>query len=133
MNDLASITLRMLFEHPLDIPLMQWGLFVLIVGFVSALVYIQMCKDHIDLRWLILERSNKPSAVKIAQLTALIVSTWGFVVLTLKGQLSEGYFVGYMVCWSGSAAVEAYYNKGSRDTRRADDAPPDEGNQNGKP
>lgn len=126
MIDLSTITLRMLFEHPLDIPLLQWALFVLIVGFILTLAYVQYKNDSLDLRWLILERPHKPSAAKLAQLTALIVSTWGFIVLTMRGQLTEMYFMGYMVAWSGSAAIEAYFNKGRTDQRK-DDAPMQEG------
>jgi hypothetical protein len=120
MNDLTTITLRMLFEHPLDIPLLQWGIFVLVVGFILTLAYVQYKDDGIDLRWLIMERPHKPSAAKIAQLTALIVSTWGFIVLTLHGQLTEMYFIGFMASWSGSAVIESYFSRGSKDQRKDD-------------
>lgn len=121
MGDLSQITLRMLLEHPLDIPLLQWGLFAVVVTIIGVLVYVQMCKDHLDLRWLILERPHKPSLPKIAQVVALVVSTWGFVVLVFKNGLTETYFVGYMVTWSGSAAYEAYINRGRRFDQRSGD------------
>jgi hypothetical protein len=119
--DVSTITLRMFLVHPLDIPLLQWGLFVLVIGVIGVLLYVQLCRDHLDLRWLILERPHKPSLSKIAQVVALVVSTWGFVVLVFRNNLTETYFIGYMVTWSGSAAYEAYINKGRSSERRRDD------------
>ena len=121
--DISTITLRVLFERPLDIPLMQWALFALVMTMVGIMVYLQTRNDPLDLRWLILDANRKPALGKIGQVVALIVSTWAYVVFTLKGTLSEFYFVSYMVAWSGSAALEHYLSKGSRETRRKTDPP----------
>lgn len=118
MNDL---TLRQVVMHPLDIPMVPFVLFFMAVMFVSTLIYMQMKHDPLDLRWLILDRPHRPSLTKIAQVVALLVSTWGFVVLTLKGTLSETYFMAYMAVWSGSAALDAYFNRGLRGSQRRTD------------
>lgn len=121
MGDVSTMTLRMLIESPLDVPLLQWALFIIVIACFMTGVYLQMRDDPIDLRWLILERTNKPSLPKIGQIVALLVSTWGFVILVMKGQLTETYFMCYMTVWSGSAALETYFNRGTRATRRSDD------------
>lgn len=48
---------------------------------------------------LFVDSDGKASSSKLAQLTALFISTWAFVHLTLKGTLSEWYFFGYMTIW----------------------------------
>jgi hypothetical protein len=130
MNDVSTITLRMFLEHPLDIPLLQWALFVIVLTFVGTCAYLQFKNDSLDLRWLIMERPHKPSLPKIGQVVALIVSTWGFVTLVMKGQLTETYFMCYMTVWSGSAALETYFNKGTRSNERSTDPAP--GSTDGK-
>lgn len=119
--DVSTITLRMLLERPLDIPVLQWALFLVISSFVVVMMYLQMRDDPLDLRWLILDRQHRPAFVKIAQIIALAVSTWAFVVFTLKGTLTETYFIAYMVTWSGSAALESYISRDARKSRRRDD------------
>lgn len=119
--DVSTITLRMLLEHPLDIPVLQWALFLVILVFVTVMMYLQMRDDPLDLRWLILDNMHKPVLVKIAQIIALSVSTWAFIVFTLKGTLTETYFIGYMAVWSGSAALDTYFSRGTRAARRSDD------------
>src|SRR5262249_20086024 len=121
-DNISTITLRTLIEHPLDIPLMQWALFVIIGFFIVMLVFIHWKKDPLDLRWLILDQQHRPVFTKIAQIIALAVSTWAFVILTIKGTLSETYFLAYMAVWSGSVALETYFNRGNRAPRRAGDA-----------
>lgn len=118
MNEL---TLRQVLLHPLDVPMIPFVLAVISVMFIIVMAYLQMKHDPLDLRWLILDRPHRPSATKIAQLIALIVSTWGFVVLTLSNTLTETYFIGYMCAWSGSAAVDAYFNRGMRGAQRSTD------------
>ena len=116
-----DLTLRQIILHPLDIPIYPLVLFALSIVFVLVLAYLQMKHDSLDLRWLILDRPHKPSLTKIAQIVALGVSTWGFVVLTLKCTLTETYFMAYMVTWSGSAALDAYFNRGQRGAQRSTD------------
>lgn len=46
--------------------------------------------------------TGKVSLFKTGQLLALLVSTWGFVVLTRADKLTEWYFAGYMLAWAGA-------------------------------
>jgi hypothetical protein len=48
------------------------------------------------------ETTGKISLFRTGQAIALLVSTWGFVVLTRSGKLSEWYFAGYMLAWAGA-------------------------------
>lgn len=46
--------------------------------------------------------TGKLSVEKIAFMTALCVSTWGFVSLTLEGKLTEWYFSAYMLAFAAT-------------------------------
>lgn len=46
--------------------------------------------------------TGRVSLFKTGQLLALLVSTWGFVVLTRADRLTEWYFAGYMLAWAGA-------------------------------
>lgn len=118
---MGELTLRQVLNNPLDVPMIPFVLFAIALLFALTLVYLQMRHDPLDLRWLILDRPHRPSLPKIAQIVALAVSTWGFVVLTLNNNLSETYFMAYMAIWSGSAALDAYFNRGFRGSQRRTD------------
>lgn len=79
---------------------------------IALLIRIQLKKDKLDFRWLILDDTTKqPSIHKIGQCLALLVSTWGFVMLTMKGTLTEFYFTGYIGVWAGSVALDKLLTK----------------------
>lgn len=48
---------------------------------------------------LFIDEDGKASTSKLAHLTALFISSWAFVHLTLKGVLTEWYFLTYMTVW----------------------------------
>lgn len=48
---------------------------------------------------LFIDEDGKASTSKLAHLTALLISSWAFVHLTLKGTLTEWYFLTYMTVW----------------------------------
>jgi hypothetical protein len=81
-----------------------WSLVILL------LVKAQSKCDNFDLRNLLLD-NGVVSLSKFAQITALMVSTWGFVYQTTHNGMTEFYFMGYMVCWSGSRLLMAYMQK----------------------
>lgn len=122
MYNVTSITLRQLLEQPLDIPLLQWAIFLIILVTVGTFIYLHTKQDSLDLRWLILDAHGRPYLPRIGQVAALIISSWGFVVLVLNGTLTETYFIGYMTVWSGNAALESYFSKSTRAPRRRDDS-----------
>jgi len=63
------------------------------------------------LRDLFLEDSGKASTSKLAQLVALMVSTWAILFLTLHNNLTEGYFLAYIGAWVVNRGATKYFNK----------------------
>src|SRR5471030_883050 len=110
-------TLGQLWLHPGDVTVMEALLFLTITFVICLLGYMQVKRDSVDLRWLIYDEKKRPSIHKIGQIVALVVSSWGFIALTLKGQLTESYFTGYMVVWSGSVALDKYLSRRTEDKR----------------
>lgn len=81
-------------------------LFALVVG-ILILVYAQLRKDAFDLRSLIIDPQTKqPSIHQLGQISALLISSWGFIVLVLHNQLTEVYFTTYMAVWAGANALD---------------------------
>lgn len=48
---------------------------------------------------LFVDKDGTASTSKLAHLIALFLSSWGFIHLTLKGTLTEWYFLTYMTVW----------------------------------
>lgn len=48
---------------------------------------------------LFVDKDGTASTSKLAHITALFLSSWGFIHLTLKGALTEWYFLTYMTVW----------------------------------
>lgn len=61
----------------------------------------QRTHPKFDLSDLLTGDNGKVSLAKFGQTSALLVSTWGFVVLVQQGKLTETYFIGYMSVWTG--------------------------------
>ncbi|MNK27660.1 hypothetical protein D3C87_460220 [compost metagenome] len=84
--------------------------FILMVGVLmvlAILIYAQMRKDGFDLRSLIME-NGEVSITKTGMITALGLSSWGFVYLLLYKEMTEFYFTGYMVTWTGSTLLASW-------------------------
>ena len=64
-----------------------------------------------DLSDLITGDNGRVSLSKCGQASALVVSTWGFVVLIQQGKLTEMYFLGYMTVWSGARLMQTFIDK----------------------
>lgn len=102
-------TLGKLLSRIEEIPVMELMLFITLTACVFLLVAIQMKKDKLDLRYLILDDNNrKPSIHKLGQVLALLVSTWGFVYEIEHGTFTETYLTVYMGIWAGAGAVNKY-------------------------
>ena len=54
-----------------------------------------------DLTDALLGEDGKFSLFRAGQATALIISSWAFVILVQHDKLTEFYFYGYMGVWSG--------------------------------
>ena len=53
-------------------------------------------------------RTKKASLSKMMQMGCFVISTWGFVYLTLAYKLSEWYFTSYMLAWSGTQLADLW-------------------------
>lgn len=79
---------------------------MLVVLIVAALMLwnAQKSKLHFDMKDLVMDHdSNRVSLSKFANLTALMVSSWGMIALVVGGAMTEGYMLAFMGIWSGNA------------------------------
>lgn len=53
-------------------------------------------------RYLLDKGTAEPSVNRVGQFTALVTSTWAFVAIVIKGQLSEWFFTAYMLAWAAA-------------------------------
>ncbi len=75
---------------------------VLLTILIATLLYKwQTGTVHFDLTEVLKGPDGKVSLFKMGQAAALVTSTWAFVVLVQRNQLTEYYFYGYMAVWSG--------------------------------
>jgi nitrogen fixation-related uncharacterized protein len=56
-------------------------------------------------------RDGRVSEHKFMRFTAFAVSTWGFVYLIFYNRMTEWYFTGYMVAWTGSALINKWLDR----------------------
>lgn len=71
----------------------------------------QKSHPNFDLSDILTGDNGKVSLSKMGQAAALVVSTWGFVVLTQQGKLSSEYFIGYMMVWTGAKIAQSSIDK----------------------
>jgi ABC-type Mn2+/Zn2+ transport system permease subunit len=83
------------------------GLLFLAVFAVSLVTSWQRHHPKFDLSDILTGDNGRVSLSKLGEASALVVSTWGFVVLTQQGKLSESYFIGYMTVWTGARILKA--------------------------
>ena len=69
--------------------------------------------NSFDLTDALLGEDGKFSLFRAGQATALIISSWAFIVLVQKDKLSEYYFYGYMGIWSGINLAKNLLGKAS--------------------
>jgi hypothetical protein len=62
----------------------------------------------------LLDDNGKVSSFKVGQATALVVSTWGFVVLVQQDKLTEWYYTAYMTVWAGVSLAKNMFNTGAQ-------------------
>jgi hypothetical protein len=108
-------------------------LLVIIAAGVGVLIYAQYKKDNFDLRALIVDPVTKqPSIHQLGQFTALVISSWGLIVLVLHDKLTEAYFSIYMAVWAGANTLDRFltirdengkHNDGGGDRDGGDDTP----------
>ncbi len=95
--------------------LAQYGAQIMLVVLVLLTGYLLYTWQHnhpvFDLADLLTGDNGRVSLNKFSQVTALVVSTWGFAALVQQGKLSEVYFIGYMSVWTGARHLQAYFDK----------------------
>lgn len=57
--------------------------------------------DVVDL----VSENGKLSLNKTAQFGAFLISSWGFIYLTVHSSLTEWFYTSYMVAWAGAAVA----------------------------
>jgi hypothetical protein len=102
---------------------MSVALLVLAVLALLVLWIIQRRNDNFDLRWVIAdEQTKQPSIHKVGQLTALVMSTWLLVYLTLHDKMDGTYFTTYMAIWAGAQVANKWLT--SKDGDKTDQNAP---------
>lgn len=86
---------------------------LLVLVALAGLLLSRWQRNHaeFDLADLLTGDNGKVSLSKFGQVAALIVSTWGFVVLVQQGKLTETYLLIYMSVWSGSKLLQSFIDK----------------------
>lgn len=84
----------------------------MIVAFILAIAIVlsvQFSPQKFDFRDILIDNlTGKVSLTKFANLTALLVSSWGFTSLVVDSKLTEWYFTAYMITWSGSSLLSKW-------------------------
>lgn len=93
----------------MQVSVMELILFITVTVLILLLTYMQIKKDSVDLRWLILDdKTGRPSIHKVGQCLALLVSTWAFVKLVVNDRFTTDYLLIYMGVWAGSTALNQW-------------------------
>ncbi len=98
---------------------MTFDLLSLGLGTIFATILLAMWQrdnSPFDLRHLLIDsKTQRVSLFKLGQLVALVVSSWGFVVLVSKDKLTETYFLGYMTAWTAANIGKRLIDKDKKD------------------
>lgn len=85
---------------------------------IFLLIKAQQSPISFELRDLLRSQvTGKVSLAKFGQFIALLVSTWGFIALTLNDKLTEWYFTSYMAVWAAAEGLRKWKEtKENKDT-----------------
>lgn len=86
-----------------------FGLLLLLA--VLAAYRMDRCDNQFQIVDYFIGPNGKASRSALAYLTALVVSTWGFVFLTLAHEMREWYFGLYMTAWAGAHLASKWLDK----------------------
>lgn len=96
----------------------QYILLAIVISVLVLLSAWQLKPDAFDLRHIIVDsKTNRASLFKVGQVTALIVSSWGFATLVQQGRITEWYFTGYMITWAGANLAKKFIDTKSKDDK----------------
>ena len=82
-------------------------LFEVCSAIVAILIFVTWTRPE-TFRFLIDKESGFASLGRQGQFTALMSSTWVFVLLAVNDNLTEWFFIGFMVTWAGAQATSAW-------------------------
>lgn len=85
----------------------------IMVATLTGLIWNLNKKDDVsfDLNDLFVDEKGKASTSRISAITALIISTWAFVHLTLADKLTEWYVLIYVGTWVLNKTTSKYLDK----------------------
>lgn len=86
-------------------------LLLVILAGIMAFKATRSTKSKFSLTEAFLDRNGKTSFARIGQFSALAVSTWAFIFLTLEDKLTEWYFTGFMLAWVGNSLGHKWLDK----------------------
>lgn len=87
----------------------EWLLVFMLAMALYMLHRAQSEDDDFDLRHLVSDPgTGKIVLEKFTMFGAFVFSSWGFVALTMKGVLSEWYFIGYMAAWAATRSFTGW-------------------------
>lgn len=72
---------------------------------ILAMITVVAILRPVSFRFLLDKDTTEPSLGRVGQFVALMVSTWGFIALTVADTLSEWYVTAYMLVWAGAQAA----------------------------
>lgn len=100
--------------------LFQTGKYLQVLLFLGGLLVLKSLWNlqrnreiQIDFVDLLIGPDGKASGSKMMQLGAFAISTWAFVYLVIKNNLSEWYYTTYMLSWSGSHLISKWLSEKS--------------------
>jgi hypothetical protein len=102
-------------------------LFLILFGLLCIVTYAQFKRKDFDLMNLVVNPDDKTLDIhKVGQLLALLISSWGFIYVTLNNELTEWFFTAYMAIWAGATAANTLImlRQGRRDQNGGDDCDP---------
>lgn len=88
-----------------------------LLGVVLAWRASRNSQSRFNFEDLLLDRTGKTSLYKVGQFCSLVVSTWGFVYLTLAYKLTEFYFGLYMAVWTGANVASKWLDAKTPEAR----------------
>ena len=94
-----------------------FGLVFVLLLILAALSAWRMdrCQNEFKVVDYFLGSNGRASRTALGYLTALAVSTWGFVYMTLAYKLTEFYFIGYMASWGAAHLTSKYLDNKAKE------------------
>lgn len=84
----------------------MWAILAFVVVLSAVWLYNLNKDNHSPINLIdLISVNGRINERKLSRFGAWIVSTWGFIYLISRGQLTEWYFIGYMGAWVANALI----------------------------